>query len=149
MKKFKFSLESVLKYKNQVLDGLKAEHGALMAAVHKQEAVVNELKQECASINHELNDKNKLGITPQEMIQYKQYIHRLQQQIREQNQVLHEIRKKEEAKKGEVVEMKKETASFDLIKEKKIAEYNISVQKEEEARVDELVSNQRYRDSRG
>ena len=33
MKKFKFSLETVLEYKQQVLDSLQAEHGAILARV--------------------------------------------------------------------------------------------------------------------
>ena len=37
MKKFRFSLETVLEYKNQALDALRAEHGAILALslIHK------------------------------------------------------------------------------------------------------------------
>ena len=37
MKKFSFSLETVLDYKNQVLDALRTEHGAILAQVRAQE----------------------------------------------------------------------------------------------------------------
>ena len=40
MKKFKFSLDSVLSYKQQVLDALKGEHAAILAEVRAQEDVV-------------------------------------------------------------------------------------------------------------
>lgn len=148
MKKFRFSLESVLKYKNQLLDGLKAEHGALLSAVRKQEEEIQTLEQQCAQVNRELNDKNKAGITPLEMIQYKQYIQKLQYQIREQYYRLEDMKKEEEAKKSEVIEMKKETASFDIIKEKRLTEYRVQMQKAEEAHIDELISNKLYRNSR-
>ena len=36
MKKFRFSLETVLDYKQQVLDALQAEHGAILARVQAQ-----------------------------------------------------------------------------------------------------------------
>ena len=36
MKKFRFSLETVLDYKNQALDALRAEHGAILAQVRTQ-----------------------------------------------------------------------------------------------------------------
>ena len=37
MKKFRFSLETVLDYKQQVLDALQKEHGVIMAQVKEQE----------------------------------------------------------------------------------------------------------------
>ena len=37
MKKFKFSLDSVLSYKQQVLDALKGEHAAILMRVREQE----------------------------------------------------------------------------------------------------------------
>ena len=47
MKKFRFSLETVLDYKNQALDALRAEHGAILAQVRAQEAVVEGLESRC------------------------------------------------------------------------------------------------------
>ena len=41
MKKFKFSLDSVLSYKQQVLDALQGEHAALLAQVRAQEEVLD------------------------------------------------------------------------------------------------------------
>ena len=40
MKKFKFALDSVLSYKQQVLDALKGEHAAILAQVREQEEAV-------------------------------------------------------------------------------------------------------------
>ena len=36
MKRFKYSLENVLHYKEQILDSIKAEHGTLLAQIRKQ-----------------------------------------------------------------------------------------------------------------
>ena len=38
MKRFKYSLENVLHYKEQILDSIKAEHGTLLAQIRKKEA---------------------------------------------------------------------------------------------------------------
>ena len=43
MKKFRFSLETVLDYKNQALNSLRAEHGAILAQVRAQEQVIENL----------------------------------------------------------------------------------------------------------
>ena len=37
MKKFKFALDTVLSYKQQVLDALKGEHAAILTQVREQE----------------------------------------------------------------------------------------------------------------
>ena len=44
MKKFRFSLETVMEYKQQVLDSLQAEHGAILAKVRRQEELIEELE---------------------------------------------------------------------------------------------------------
>ena len=36
MKRFKYSLENVLHYKEQILDSIKAEHGTLLAQIRKK-----------------------------------------------------------------------------------------------------------------
>ena len=45
MKKFKFQLDTVLRYKNQVLDIRLAEHGSALAAVRRQEAVLEQARR--------------------------------------------------------------------------------------------------------
>ena len=44
MKRFKYSLENVLHYKEQILDSIKAEHGTLLAQIRKKEAEIQELE---------------------------------------------------------------------------------------------------------
>ena len=46
MKQFRFSLETVLDYKQQALDSLRAEHGASLAQVRAQEQAVQALEEE-------------------------------------------------------------------------------------------------------
>ena len=51
MKKFKFSLETVLDYKQQVLDSLRTEHGAILAQLRAQEDVVHHLEEQYRELN--------------------------------------------------------------------------------------------------
>ena len=44
MKKFYFALDTVLRYKEQVLDGLKAEHARILAKVRECEQAIEELE---------------------------------------------------------------------------------------------------------
>ena len=45
MKKFKFQLDTVLRYKGQVLDTRLQEHGQVLAQVHRQEDVLEEAQE--------------------------------------------------------------------------------------------------------
>lgn len=144
MKKFHFSLENVLKYKNQILDSLKMEHAILLDKVRSQEKLIERMQQEYESYNQKLNEKNATGITTIELRQYKQYLHTLEDKIKKQFVFLEEIKIKEQEKKEQVVEIKIETASFDKLKEKRLMEYRKVEQKEEELRVDEMISNKMY-----
>ena len=49
MKRFKYSLENVLHYKEQILDSIKAEHGTLLAQIRKKEAEIQELEGQSKS----------------------------------------------------------------------------------------------------
>ena len=46
MKKFKFSLNSVLSYKEQVLESLRGEHAVILAQVREQEEVLEGVWQQ-------------------------------------------------------------------------------------------------------
>ena len=50
MKKFRFSLETVLEYKQQILDSLQAEHGAILARIRQQEEHIEALEAEYRQI---------------------------------------------------------------------------------------------------
>ncbi|MEA4988309.1 MAG: flagellar export protein FliJ [Anaerovorax sp.] len=146
MKKFQFSLENVKKYKEQILDGLRMEHAVLLAKIQHQEKIIQEMEQQYESYNNELREKNANGITTLEIRQYKQYLRIMQHRIKEQFSLLEKLKKEESEKKEEVLEVKKEAASFDILKEKRWLEYKKLEQKEEELRIDEMISNKMYRE---
>ena len=109
MKKFRFSLETVLDYKQQALDAIRAEHGAILARVRAQEQVIESLEREIHAEYHKLA----------------------------------RLRKLEEAKRAEVVEARKETATIEKLKEHKLEDYRKAEQKDEEQRIEEFVSTTR------
>ena len=62
---------------------------------------------------------------------------------------MEELRKKEDAKRQEVVNAKIDTSSIEKLKEKKLELYNKEVAKSEEVLIDEFVSSARARASIG
>ena len=143
MKKFRFSLETVLDYKQQVLDALQKEHGVIMAQVKEQEEYLAGLEADYRDMDAEFCQRKLEGITILDAMRYEQYLRAMERQIQEAYEHLAELREQEEAKRNQVVEAKKETSSIEKLKEKKLDAYRKSVQKAEEAAIDEFVMTQR------
>ena len=149
MKKFRFSLETVLDYKQQVLDALQVEHGVILARVRAQEAEIEEIEAAYRHLNGEFSRRKIEGITIVDAMKYEQYLRATERQLEEAYKRLEELRKQAEAKRQEVVEAKKETSSIEKLREKKLEAYNKAVQKSEEAMIDELVSTKRVMAAQG
>ena len=149
MKKFKFSLDSVLSYKQQVLDALKGEHAAILAQVREQETVLEAVWQEYRECNSEFSQRKAEGMTIADAMFYENGLRVLESDIQRETDKLKELQKKEEAKRQEVVDAKIDTSSIEKLREHKLEDYNKTVQKAEENLIDEFVSSARARASVG
>ena len=147
MKKFKFSLDSVLSYKQQVLDALKGEYAAILVEVREQEKTLDAVKNDYREYNEEYCQRKAEGLTITDAIMYQNGLRALEQDIEREKAKLDGLRKKEEEKRGEVIEAKKETSSLEKLREKKLEVYQKAVQKSEEAFVEEFVISARTRGS--
>lgn len=149
MKKFQFSLDTVLSYKQQVLDTIENEHAALLAQVHAQEDVVEAAWQHYRSCNEEYRELKQTGMSVIDATLYQNGLRVLEQDIQRETDKLGELRRQEEQKREEMVEAKKETSSLEKLKDKKLDQYQKAAQKAEEALIDEFVSSARIRASIG
>lgn len=143
MKKFFFSLDTVLSYKQQVLDSLKAEHARILMKVRECEDAIEKLEAEHRRCVLEFRECRLNGMKISDIHTYENYLEALGLKIRRKYEELAKLREKEEAKRSEVVEAKKETSSIDKLKEKKFKEYEKAVQKEEEQFIEEFVATKR------
>lgn len=149
MKKFKFALDSVLAYKQQVLDALKGEHAAILAQVREQEDVLEAVWQDYRDCNEEYRQRKAEGLTIMDAMFYQNGLRVLEADIQRETEKLEELKRQEEAKRQEVVEAKIDTSSIEKLKDKKLELYNKAVQKSEENLIDEFVSSARARASIG
>ena len=145
MKKFQFSLDSVLSFKQQTLDSLKGEHAELLAQVHAQEDVLEAAWQEYRDCNGEYSRRKAEGMTITDALVYQNGLRVLERNIQREIDKLAELRKKEEKKRQEVVDAKIDTSSIEKLKEHKLEDYNKAVQKDEEKLIDEFVSSAQAR----
>ena len=120
MKKFKFSLDSVLSYKQQVLDALKGEHAAILAEVRAQEDVVEAAWRAYRDCNDEFCRRKMEGMIVSDAVFYETGLRVLERDIQRETDKLDALRKKEERKRREVVDAKIDTSSIEKLKEHKL-----------------------------
>ena len=143
MKKFKFSLDSVLSYKQQVLDALKGEHAEILAQVRAQEECLDAVWRSYREYNEEFCQRKAEGLNIMEATFYQNGLRVLERDIQRETERLEELRRQEEAKRQEVVDAKVDTSSLEKLKDKKLDLYQKAVQKDEEKLIDEFVSSRR------
>lgn len=148
IKKFQFTLDTVMEYKQQILDSLTAEYGAAVAQVRQQEAVVDGVLTRYSSTNEEFREKKATGITIAEALSYQMGLQVLEAEIQLAQEKLAALRRAAEAKREQMVAAKQDKASLEKLREKKLDSYNRSLQKSEEQFIDELVSAEWNRDGR-
>ena len=143
MKKFYFALDTVLNYKEQVLENLQAEHAQIIAERVECERGIEALEQEQRECMAQMEEKKIFGISITDMQTYDRFLTSLRKKIERERERLAEILLREERKRGQVVEARKETASITKLKDKKRAQYDKEVQKADEQFIAEFVSNKR------
>lgn len=143
MKKFRFALETVLDYRDQVLDNLRSEHAVILARVRRQEEILDAVCCRYDAANQEFRDKKASGMTVADAMGYETGLRVLDMEIQMEMQRLEEMRQEELAKRDEVVEARKDTASLEKLREKKRTAYDKEMAKSEELFIEELVSGAR------
>lgn len=140
MKKFKFALDTVLSYKQQVLDALEAEHAAVMARVRSQEQVLDAVWEEYRACNAEYRERKAEGLSITEAMVYESSLRSGELHIQRETNKLEKLKAEAEKKRQEMVEAKIDTSSLEKLKDKKLEQYRKDEQKNEELLVDEFIS---------
>ena len=140
MKKFSFPLDTVLDYKQQILDSLKIEHGAILAQVRRQEAILTNVQSEYEITNAELREKERNGLTIAGALIYEIGLRALEEDIARETAKLEALRLQELQKREQLVASKIDTTSLERLREQKLDSYNKAVQKSQEQFIDELIT---------
>ena len=143
MKKFKFSLSTVLSYKQQVLGALQGEHAAAIAKVHAQEEKLQKMQQAYEEFAEEYRQRCLEGIEIREALECQAKLRAWERDLKQESEVLHQLHLQEEQKRAQVVEAKKDTSALEKLREKKRSEYDAEIAKGEEQFIEEFVSSQR------
>lgn len=139
MKRFHYSLETVLDYKTQVLDNLKKEHAVMLKSVNDKKEEIRQLSGELKEYEGSFDETKSAGAPIESYLLYDMCIDRMKEQIRQEKERLVVLKNREEKKKNEVIDARVDASKFEKLKEKRLQEYRAAEMKEEEAFVEEFV----------
>ena len=91
MKKFKFALDTVLSYKEQVLGVLQGEHAEAVARVRAQEELLEKLWREYRDCNEDYRDRALEGMPVTEALMYQSALRAAEQEIQRETKHLEEL----------------------------------------------------------
>ncbi len=141
MKKFKFSLNTVLSYKQQRLDLLQGEHALILSRLREAEQQRDDFIRRYHEENETYQARCQQGLSILEVRFFESKLRAMEQDIAAAEERIKEIRVEAERKRAEVVEAKQDATSIEKLKEKKRDAYNKASAKDAELAVEEFVSS--------
>lgn len=139
MKKFNFTLQSLKKYNDQMLDSEKSVLGRLRAELAEMQAELDAKTAEYELSIDKLNELVRGGTTAMRLSLHKKYVSSLQQDIYRIKGRMAQKRDEVEQQLQRVIDATKEVSKLEKLEEKQLEEYRYAAQKEQI--IEEFVSN--------
>ena len=143
MKKFSFSLQRLLNYKEQLFENERNILAEMQAVLSQLEQELNDMKNEHLRRVAEYNEKIIEGLLPAEMQTHKYYLMVLDEGIRDKIEQIKLQQQAVDRQMDIVREAKLEISTIEKLKEKKLEEYIYTEAKADEQFINEFVTNQR------
>lgn len=145
MKKFQFTLQKLMDFRQQELDRQKNTLSVLQAELQRIFDEKDELSRKVEEFSAELEEVCRSGAQAYEISVRKRYIVSLQQEIHARE--LSAAQKQEEINRqlGVVVEATKDVRTLEKLEEKQLEDYKAAAVKENEQFIEEFVSGQSIR----
>ena len=140
-KKFSFSLQKLLSYKEQLFDIEQTILNDMRAVLHGFEQELLHLQREHIRRSDEFNQKMLDGTTPAEMERYKNYMMMIDLNIQHKEKQIELQKLAIDKQMDKVRECKIEISTIEKLREKKLEEYRYNENKAEELFIEEFVSN--------
>lgn len=141
MKKYRFSLQKVLEYKENILEQEKNILREMQGIRAQMQTDLDNAIRENERKKNAYQAKTKVGMPVFEVIWQKNYQATLQKEIERQESELEKQQIEIERQMLRLTEVKTEKASIERLKEKDMEAYKTMEQKEAEIYVDEFVAN--------
>lgn len=140
MKKFVFSLSHVRDYRERLLDEEKGALQQVKAERDRIEEKLHRLEREFTELSGELEEKQRKGTTSLELRKLSAQMDNVRLQIKDREAALEKAEKAVSKQMDVVVAANQEVTKLDKLEEHQREEYRHQVNKAEEDRIDEFVS---------
>ncbi len=139
MKSFKFSLDKVLGYREQVLE---LEKNSLNLELAKENEILSLIERTKADIerqSEQLSQKMGQGISAMEVMQYSLKIEGLKHKLKQHKAELIEQQRAVQKQRGVVIKANQDHTLLEKLKDKKRSQYDYEVLKQENGVIEELI----------
>lgn len=140
MKQFRFGLDGVLGYRQQVLEGQQNEYAKALQRVREQQDRVEDAQARYQALNRRFREEAATGMTAADAMGFESGLRVLELEIAREMKSLQTLRQEAEEKRKQVLQAHMDAAVLERLKEKQQDAYRKEVQKSDERFIDELVS---------
>lgn len=140
MKRFRFGLDGVLGYRQQVLEGEQNEYAKALQRVREQQDRVDDAQARYQDLNQRFREEAAAGMTAADAMGFENGLRALEVEIARETQTLQTLRQEAEKKRARVLQAHMDAAVLERLKEKQRDAYQKEVQKSDERLIDELIS---------
>jgi flagellar FliJ protein len=144
VKRFEFTLNKLMGYKQQILDREKNSLAQLRMQQQQLEDEKHGLEVTLTKSADEFRELSGKGITVMQITMFKGYHQSLRMQIKDLEESIEEMEKKVQKQLGVVVEASKEVSSLEKLEEKQLEDYKFRAAKAEEQFIADYVMTSTY-----
>ena len=149
MKKFQFSLDHVRDYRDRLLDEETGKLQRLRAEQTRIEQLIAQLEADFAQVSQAMRDAQAEGITALEQRGFSLQLESIRRQTHELTDLLKGVQDQVEQQTQIGVAANQEVSKLDKLKDRQYEDWQTSVRKAEEERIEELVSQNYIRKTAG
>lgn len=146
MKKFHFTLDRMLRYKDSLLEEEKNKLMQIRAQKNAVDEKIEQAEENMRRLDTERTEKAAAGMSVIEMRGYAYNIDNTRRHLKALAEEQEKLARAVEKQLAVVVEKTQEVSGLEKLRDKQLEEYNQSVMKEEQLNIMELVSSKYIRD---
>jgi flagellar export protein FliJ len=139
MAKFRFSLQTLLRRREDAEQAARDEMMMRVSRQQQEQQKLDELKKRRAENTAEMVAKQQDSKAYGELIYYRMYIHRLDMEIENSNKRLVRLRAEVEVQRKVLIEASKKRKTLTSLRDKKEKAFNIEMERAFQREIDEIV----------
>ncbi|MBU8849543.1 MAG: flagellar export protein FliJ [Desulfobacterales bacterium] len=134
---FNFNLQPVLDYRKQLEEKLMLEFAEIKRLFNCEKETLKKLKKERAGLIFQLRKMGENRLSAADASNYLSYITRIKDDENHREKIICKIEKELKEKRSELVDASKKKRILEILKEKKLKEYRLSLISREQKELDE------------